>query len=118
MVLLKRFAYDGTKIHFRVNIEERLELCKQHFVLTSVVLHQGSEIIGHYYTLYRERNNQWVQLDDQLITRGINTKMAMDRMQQHAYLCLYKAVQKDQKGVKDQQTEKSSSKQKDETKSA
>src|SRR5699024_10786893 len=68
VVLLKRFAYDGTKIHFRVNIEERLELCKQHFVLTSVVLHQGSEIIGHYYTLYRERNNQWVQLDDQLIS--------------------------------------------------
>ena len=94
---LKRFAYDGTKIHCRVDIEEHLDLCKQHFVLSSVVLHQGTETIGHYYTMFRERDNQWVQLDDQNSTRGLSTKVAKDRLQRHAYLCLYKAVQKDQK---------------------
>ena len=119
---LKRFAYDGTKIHCRVNIEERLELCKQHFVLTSVVLHQGSETIGHYFTFHRERDNQWVQLDDQLITRGINTKMAQNGP--NATTRVSVLVQGGAKGSKRcqgstvQQTEKSSSKQKDEVKSA
>lgn len=49
--------------------------------------------IGHYYTLHRERENVWVQLDDQTITRSVGSKVAIDRLQRHAYLCLYKAVE-------------------------
>lgn len=97
---LKRFAATGEKIHRLVTIEATLCLASQQFELLSVVCHMGSELRGHYYTLVREQDDLWVQLEDATIRRSLTNENVQELMRSYAYLCTYQAVDQQQKQPK------------------
>ena len=92
VVHLKRFASSGKKINRPVSIQPRLTIAGAEFILRSAVCHCGSECSGHNYTLFREADNQWVNLDDGAIRGPLTDDAAHDRLQSYAYLCIYEAV--------------------------
>jgi ubiquitin C-terminal hydrolase len=86
IVVLKRFTYDGNKIHTSIEPfnHENMDLKKlfyenspnkkySNYSLRSVIDHHGSSMGGHYTAQAKHRKtNTWYQYDDQDV-RSINT---------------------------------------------
>lgn len=89
LVHLTRFEADGSKNKRPVAIDEHIELCSRHYSLSSAVLHQGSEKRGHYFTLHKQAEGQWVRLDDDHVHKDYCSCQAKQLLQEQAYLCMY-----------------------------
>lgn len=74
-------------------INSQLKLCQKTFVIYSVVLHRGTESMGHYFTLSNV-NNEWILFDDENIATDVSESQADSLIQEYAYICFYKAVSK------------------------
>jgi len=87
----------GQSIHKNkqeVTIDSFLTLANTSFAISSVICHRGNLDSGHYYTLLREGNNVWVQLDDESVYRGLTNEHAECKINEFAYMCIYKAIKK------------------------
>lgn len=90
---LSRFSYtsSASKIDTLVDIPDDLELYKEKYKLTAVIIHVGlGSKSGHYYTIVKDKDNNWIRLDDSTkspINSGDNN---IKELIKRGYIFLYK----------------------------
>ena len=86
---LKRFE-SGRKIKTPVIIPDTLNLYKITYNLTAVIIHKGELNSGHYYTLVKKKDNEWIELNDSNSPVSVKNNIAKKTINTIGYIFLYK----------------------------